>query len=60
VREYVTASGILRRMIQSRADNGRLALLGSFTFMFFEVVQGNELGLFAIWKSIYRLNAGLS
>jgi hypothetical protein len=50
-------------MIQSRAEDRRLALLGSFTFMFFEVVQGNELGLFmhvrrasAIWKSIYRTN----
>jgi hypothetical protein len=67
VKKYVTASGILRRMIQSRAEDRRLALLGSFTFMFSEVVQGNELGLFmhvrgasAIWKSIYRPNVGLS
>jgi hypothetical protein len=54
-------------MIQSSAEDWRLALFGSFTFMFFEVMQGNEPGLFthvrsasAIWKSTYRPNVGIS
>jgi hypothetical protein len=67
VKKYVSASGTLRRMIQSGTADWRLALLGSFALMYFEVVQGNELGLFmhirgasAIWKSMYRPNADLS